>query len=165
MSGEGQLGDAGEPLSEPLVVRARDRLGNPAAAVPVEFEIVEGGGSVTPSQSQTDSEGRASATWTLGTLAGQEESVRSFLSFRVGEGVNFEATSVAGVPAGILIVSGEGQAAPRLSTPSDLLVVRVEDRFQNPVEGVPVEFAVIAGQGSVQPSTTTTDVGGLASVE
>ena len=165
LSGEGQLGDAGEPLSEPLVVRARDRLGNPAAAVPVEFEIVEGGGSVTPSQSQTDSEGRASATWTLGTLAGQEESVRSFLSFRVGEGVNFEATSVAGVPAGILIVSGEGQAAPRLSTLSDLLVVRVEDRFQNPVEGVPVEFAVIAGQGSVQPSTTTTDVGGLASAE
>ena len=43
--------------------------------------------------------------------------------------------------------------------------MRVEDRFGNSVEGVTVEFAVIAGGGSVQPSSTSTDAGGLATTQ
>ena len=43
--------------------------------------------------------------------------------------------------------------------------MRVEDRFQNPVEGVTVEFAAIAGGGSVQPTSTSTDVAGLATTQ
>ena len=156
---------AGEPLPGSLVVYAHDRLGNPAIGVPVEFQIIEGGGSPTPAQTQTDVQGRASTTWTLGALAGEAQAVRSFLSFSVGQGVNFEATAVPGLPGGIVVVSGDGQAAPRLSTLLDPLTVRVEDRFQNPVEGVTVEFAVIGGGGSVQPSTTSTDAGGLATTQ
>ena len=165
VSGDGQLGPAGELLPQPLVVQAHDRLGNPAIGVPVEFQITEGGGSPAPAQTQTDVQGRASTTWTLGALAGEAQAVRGFLSFRVGEGVNFEATAVPGLPGEIVVVSGDGQAAPRLSTLLDPLAVRVEDRFQNPVEGVTVEFAAIEGGGSVQPSSTSTDVGGLASTQ
>ena len=165
VSGDGQLGPAGEPLPESLVIHARDRLGNPAIGVPVEFQIIEGGGSPTPAQTQTDVQGRASTTWILGALAGEAQAVRGFLSFRVGEGVNFEATAVPGLPGEIVVVSGDGQAAPRLSTLSDPLTVRVEDRFQNTVEGVIVEFAVIEGGGSVQPSSTSTDVAGLATTQ
>ena len=165
VSGDGQLGPAGEPLPESLVVHAHDRLGNPAIGVPVEFQIMEGGGSPTPTQTQTDVQGMASTTWTLGALAGEAQAIRSFLSFRVGEGVNFEATAVPGVPGEIVVVSGDGQAAPKLSTLLDPLTVRVEDRFQNPVEGVTVEFAAIAGGGSVQPSSTSTDVAGLATTQ
>ena len=165
VSGDSQLGPAGEPLPGSLVVYAHDRLGNPAIGVPVEFQIIEGGGSPTPAQTQTDVQGRASTTWTLGALAGEAQAVRGFLSFSVGQGVNFEATTVPGLPGGIVVVSGDGQAAPRLSTLLDPLTVRVEDRFQNPVEGVTVEFAVIGGGGSVQPSTTSTDAGGLATTQ
>ena len=165
VSGDGQLGPAGEPLPESLVVQIHDRLGNPAIGVPVEFQIIEGGGTPTPAQTQTDVQGRASTTWTLGAVAGEAQAVRSFLSFSVGQGVNFEATAVAGLPGGIVVVSGDGQAAPRLSTLSDPVAVRVEDPFQNPVEGVTVEFAVIEGAGSVQPSTTSTDAGGLATTQ
>ena len=165
VSGDGQLGPAGEPLPESLVVHAHDRLGNPAIGVPVEFQIMEGGGSPTPAQTQTDVQGRASTTWTLGALAGETQAVRSFLSFSVGQGVSFEATAVPGLPGGIVVVSGDGQAAPQLSTLLDPLTVRVEDLFQNPVSGVTVEFAVIGGGGSVQPSTTSTDAGGLATTQ
>ena len=165
VSGDGQLGPAGQPLPESLVVHAHDRLGNPAIGVPVEFQIIEGGGSPTPAQTQTDVQGRASTTWTLGALAGEAQAVRGFLSFRVGERVDFEATAVPGLPGEIVVVSGDGQAAPRLSTLLDPLTVRVEDRFQNPVEGVTVEFAVIAGSGSVQPTSTSTDVAGLATTQ
>ena len=165
VSGDGQLGPAGELLPEPLVVHALDRLGNPAIGVPVAFQIIEGGGSPTPAQTETDVQGRASTTWTLGALAGEAQAIRSFLSFSVGQGVNFAATAVPGLPAEIVVVSGDGVAAPRLSTLSDPLTVRVEDRLQNPVTGVPVQFAVIAGGGSVQPSSPSTDVGGLATTQ
>ena len=134
VSGDGQLGPAGELLPEPLVVHALDRLGNPAIGVPVAFQIIEGGGSPTPAQTQTDVQGRASTTWTLGALAGEAQAIRSFLSFSVGQGVNFAATAVPGLPAEIVVVSGDGVAAPRLSTLSDPLTVRVEDRLQNPVD-------------------------------
>ena len=165
VSGDGQLGPAGEPLPEPLVLHVHDRLGNPAIGVPVEFQIIEGGGSPTPAQTQTDVQGRASTTWTLGALAGEAQAIRGFLSFSVGQGVNFAATAVPGLPAEIVVVSGDGVAAPRLSTLWDPLVVRVEDRFQNPVTGVTVQFVVIAGSGSVQPSSPSTDVGGLATTQ
>ena len=165
VSGDGQLGPAGELLPEPLVVHALDRLGNPAIGVPVAFQIIEGGGSPTPAQTETDVQGRASTTWTLGALAGEAQAIRGFLSFSVGQGVNFAATAVPGLPAEIVVVSGDGVAAPRLLTLSDPLAVRVEDRFQNPVTGVIVQFVVIAGGGSVQPSSTSTDVGGLATIQ
>ena len=42
VSGDGQLGPAGELLAEPLVVHAHDRLGNLAIGVPVEFQIDRG---------------------------------------------------------------------------------------------------------------------------
>ena len=109
VSGDGQLGPAGEPLPESLVVQVYDRLGNPAIGVPVEFQIIEGGGTPAPAQTQTDVQGRASTTWTLGAVAGEEQAVRSFLSFSVGQGVNFEATGVAGLPGGIVVLSGDGQ--------------------------------------------------------
>ena len=165
VSGDGQLGPAGQPLPESLVVHAHDRLGNPAIGVPIEFQIIEGGGSPTPAQTQTDVQGMASTTWTLGALAGEAQAVRGFLSFRVGERVDFEATAVPGLPGEIVVVSGDGQAAPKLSTLLDPLTVRVEDGFQNPVEGVTVEFVVIAGGGSVQPTSTSTDVAGLATTQ
>lgn len=163
VTGDHQLGSAGESLPELLVVQAYDRLGSPAASVPVEFQVVRGNGSLTPSQVETDAEGRASAAWTLGLVAGGEQGVRSFLSFRVGESVDFSAAAIPGPPAVVVTVSGDGQAAPSLATLFDLVVVRVEDAFQNPVQGVPVEFVVHWGQGSVQPNTVSTDTAGLAS--
>ena len=163
VSGDGQVGAAGEPLTEPLVVQAFDRFGNPALGVPIEFQIAEGGGALASALLQTDVQGRASTSWTLGSLAGKPQSVRGFLSFRVGEGVTFGAGAVAGPPATIVIVSGDEQAAPRLSTLSDPLVVRVEDRFQNASEETTVEFAVIEGQGSVQPNSAITGPEGVAS--
>jgi hypothetical protein len=96
VSGDGQSGAAGEPLPAALVVRAFDRLGNPAAGVPVEFDVVDGGGSATPVQVETGEDGRASSSWALGPVADQDQSLRAFLVFRVGEGVTFEAVAGPG---------------------------------------------------------------------
>jgi hypothetical protein len=89
--------------------------------------------------------------------------VRAFLVFRVGEGVTFEAAAGPGAANRIIEVSGDDQAAPRLTTLLRPLVVRVEDRHGNPIPGASVQFAVVEGGGSVQPGGATTDEEGRAS--
>ena len=72
ITGNAQAGIAGAVLPLPVVVRLTDELGRPVVVQPVEFTVTLGGGSVSPGSSQTDSEGRASATWTLGSAAGPQ---------------------------------------------------------------------------------------------
>ena len=165
VSGDLQVGPAGEPLPQLLVVQAFDRLGRPAVEAPIDFRVLEGGGTVARSQVATDSEGRASVEWTVGPTAGQVQAVRSSLAFRVGVGVGFEATAVPGPPARIVVLSGDDQGAPRRATLSEPVEVRAEDRFRNAAEGVQVQFVVVQGGGSVRPSSVLTDSEGRASAE
>lgn len=70
VGGDGQEGDPGEALPDPLVVELRDRLGTPAAGIQVRFTVREGGGTVDPEVVVTGADGRASSYWTLGTTGG-----------------------------------------------------------------------------------------------
>ena len=162
VSGNLQAGPAGEPLPSPLVVRASDRLGQPARGVPVAFRVLDGGGTVSAAEVATDAEGHASVVWTLGTVAGETQSLRSALAYRVGVGVPFAATAAAGPAAQIVVLSGGDQTAPRGSTLTEPVVVAVEDRFENAVAGVAVRFAVVGGGGSVRPESVVTGPDGRA---
>lgn len=162
VSGNLQTGPAGEPLPSPLVVRASDRLGQPATGVPVAFRVLEGGGSVSVAEVATDANGRASVVWTLGTVAGETQSLRSSLAYRVGVGVGFEAVAAAGPAARIVVLSGDDQAAPRSSTLTEPVEVVVQDQFGNPVAGAAVQFAVVGGGGSVRPASVVTGPDGQA---
>ena len=147
VSGDGQVGPAGELLPEPLVVHALDRLRNPAIGVPVAFQIIEGGGRPTPAQTQTDVQGRASTTWTLGALAGEAQAIRGFLSFSVGQGVNFAATAVPGLPAdgvgglAIELLFIDQPTAPQRQAFDDA-VSRWAALIPGKLEPVPVNFPV-----------------------
>ena len=68
-SGNAQGGTAGTALANPLVAFVTDAFGNGVAATPVSISVRTGGGSVTPTSGVTDSTGRVSATWTLGSGA------------------------------------------------------------------------------------------------
>ncbi len=65
-SGNGQSGGAGQPLAQPLAVRAIDPLGNAIQGLTVEFNVTQGGGSVAPATATTATDGRAVTTFTLG---------------------------------------------------------------------------------------------------
>lgn len=69
ISGDEQIGTAGQTLPSPLVVQANDALGNPVSGAPLVFAVTQGGGSVSPTTSSTGANGRASTTFTLGTAA------------------------------------------------------------------------------------------------
>lgn len=66
VSGNDQATAPRGALPEPVVVRMLDRHGEPVAGMPVDFRVIEGGGTVSPAKTITDVDGYARATWRLG---------------------------------------------------------------------------------------------------
>ena len=69
--GDEQQGFAGEVLAVSPAVLVRDANGHPAEAVPVQFTVAAGGGSVSPGSALTGADGLARTTWTLGDDSAQ----------------------------------------------------------------------------------------------
>lgn len=70
VSGDGQEGDAGRGLPEPVVVVVADAGGTVMEGATVTFAPGEGSGTADPSTADSDADGRVSTTWTLGPEAG-----------------------------------------------------------------------------------------------
>jgi hypothetical protein len=90
VSGDGQNGALGGVVPDSLVVRVRDRSGNPMAGVSVTWAVVAGGGT-TSAAASTIASGLAAIAWTLGPAG--ENAVEA----RVGSlsPARFTATGVA----------------------------------------------------------------------
>ncbi len=161
-TGGTQTATVGTVVPTPPGVRVSHPDGSPMGGVTVRFEVTAGGGAVTGSPATTDASGIASPTsWTLGTVSGRNE-MRAVVT-----GVSpvmFEAIATPGSAKSVLVVQGDGQAAP---AGSQLVVnpgVLVRDTFANPVPGVTVTFSVAQGGGSLTGAQTTTDSAGVAVV-
>lgn len=70
VSGNNQAAGASQPLPLPVVVAVSDAWGNVVAGASVGFAVTSGGGSITPTTVTSDANGRASASWTLGSPLG-----------------------------------------------------------------------------------------------
>jgi hypothetical protein len=166
LSGDKQSAPAGATLGLPLVVRVSDALNRPVEGQTVAFTIDAGGGQVTPASAKTGPDGQASASWTLGGGAGQQQ-VQAKVS---GDGVpdtlvvKFHASAVSGSGASLQLVNGDNQTAPVNSALRDSLVVRVVDQFDNPVAGVTVQWTA-GGGGSISPAAVLTGPDGKAAAE
>ena len=90
-SGAGQTAPAGSTLPLPLTVRAQDQANQPVSGVTVLWEVTAGGGSVSPAQSITGSDGLASTTLRLGAGAGANTVTATFSG---GQPVVFSATAL-----------------------------------------------------------------------
>lgn len=161
LSGGSQVGAAGEPLQEAIVVVARDRRGNAATGTDLQFAVQQGGGSFSPPVVTTNAQGQASSVWTLGTTAGfiQVARVRSGPD---GVSLTALATSVAGAVARIELLDGDEQAAPRGRPLPRELTVQIMDRFDNPVSQAPVSFTAVSGGGSFTPDVVLSGTDGVA---
>jgi adhesin/invasin len=155
VSGGGQRSTVTTSLPAPLVVRVTDALGNAVPAVAVSFSAT--GGTVAPSTSTTNSDGRASASWTMPQTAGVYTASASVAGVAA---VNFGATASPGSAAAVSAVAGDGQTGVAGTALPTVLTVRVTDVFANAVPGVTVTFASSAG--TVSHGTRVTDSGGRA---
>ncbi len=90
-AGDDQEGDAGTLLPERLEVEVRDESGVPVPGVELFFEVATGDGLTAPSRARTDTLGRASAIWRLGSGPGPQTLVVS--ADELTESVIFNATA------------------------------------------------------------------------
>lgn len=111
VSGNGQTGEVGTVLPDPLVVELRDAQGNPSAGFSVSWTVTAGGGTVSSTSTITNSQGQAQVSWTLGP-AGGGNSVKASVT-GVGS-VTFSATATGG-GAGIPVTVQDGFESGDLS--------------------------------------------------
>ena len=92
ISGDAQTGDVGSALTAPFVVQVNDSRDNPIRNATVIFTIVEGDGSVSAPTVTTGLDGRASTTFTSGTISGWSQVVSAIVE---GTTLSVSFTAVA----------------------------------------------------------------------
>ena len=159
VSGDGQSGQAGAALANPLIVIVADQYGNPVPGVSVAWTAEDGNGSLETSATVTDGSGRASNRWTLGPVAtAQHVRAESGSLF-----VRFSTAGIGGVATSLTKVSGDQQSALQGAAVLAPPTVKVTDSLGSPMAGIAVQFTVTAGGGTVLASSANTDASGLAS--
>lgn len=94
VSGDGQTGTAGTPLTAPLVIQANDAGANPIPGRSVTFDVTQGDGSIGSANAVTGADGRASTTYTMGTVSGGAQAVSVSIP-TTALSVSFTATATA----------------------------------------------------------------------
>lgn len=73
VSGNGQSGEPGTTLPQPIRVRLVSQDGQSTERLWVEWAVIDGGGNVSPKQAFADEDGIAETTWTLGPGPGRQK--------------------------------------------------------------------------------------------
>ena len=146
VSGNGQQAAPGATLPAPLVVQVLDADNNPIVNAAVAWVVGTGEGSVNPTTSNTDDQGRASTQWTLGPDPGRN-TVSAVVS---GVGVaGFTATATAPkTSSSISIVSHQ----PEPSAPGQAVQVQVQVTGSG---GTPTGTVNVTGENTTAPCTIT----------
>ena len=126
-SGDNQQAEVGTTLAQPLVVRAVDSQGRPVRGAPVEWQVAAAGGTISPIDERTDTEGLARANWTIGTTA-----VQLSATARIGTATALlRATGTPGPAATITITPGTVML-DAIGASADLQVL-LRDQYDNPI--------------------------------
>lgn len=154
VAGSNQRAPAGKTLAQALVVRATNRKGGPASGKRVIFRLSEGQGSVDPATALTDADGRARATWTLGSYPGRQTLLASVENVDSALSIQAEADPVAAnTRVAALADHFKGQAGDELP---DSVAIRVTDSAGRVLADVPVRWTLLDG-GSVKAESPRTD--------
>ena len=164
ISGNGQIGRVTERLAAPFVVKVTTATNEPVKNHLVEFKVVTGNGTFDGNalrkiNVRTDNHGNAAADFFLGTLS-DTCTVRAAAEGKQGQlngsPIIFWAKGMPDVPKRLEMVSGDGLTGAAGSPLREPFVVKVVDRYGNPVSAHPVVFAVNVGGGKIEGKTTLT---------
>lgn len=177
-SGNNQSAQQLTSLPSPVTVLIKDSYGNPVAGVTVVFSA-NNSGNVTPTSSNTNASGEASATWTLGQQIGSQTLIATVTGLPQVTFNAYADQAPAGAAKTLAKVSGDLQTVTQHSSMSGFLyyggmvgqtptstiplVVQVTDTLGNPVPNTLVTFSSSTGSGYVIPTTVSTDSSGKAS--
>jgi hypothetical protein len=167
VSGNRQSGFVGEALRNPLSVQTTDKYGNSVGGVPVRFQVVSGGASLSGNPSilvTSDPAGMASASVTLSQETGASiiEATSAYLE---GSPITFTAFAQSVMATNIEKFGGDNQKGRLGQLLVDPLMVVVLDQYGNRVPATSVYFTMESGGGSiVDPQPVVSDSNGIASV-
>ena len=139
ISGDNQTGLAGDPLIAPFVVEVRDQYGDPIEGIAVSFAVTAGGGSLSDTRVDTDANGIAQTTLTLGTEPGP----------------NSVEASIEGAPETVTFSAVAELLEFDLALPSGIslihvpLKVRAVDGVEQIIESVADLYDVLGGENNV----------------
>ncbi|MGF1987025.1 MAG: N,N-dimethylformamidase beta subunit family domain-containing protein [Nostoc sp. ZfuVER08] len=103
VNGDNQNGAIGTPLANPLVVRVVNAQNIAQSGVTVNFDIVNGGGSVSPTSAVTNASGEASTTLTMGQAPSAPGGVVVSATVAGIGSVTFSATATPANPNAIYL--------------------------------------------------------------
>ncbi len=106
ISGDGQEGELGVPLEKPFFVKAMAEHGKPMVGRTVQFDILEGRGTLSSNTVKTDASGNARVTLTLGRTTGVNKVKASVVGIR--SWVLFTAIAIGTASEFALDVNGDG---------------------------------------------------------
>ncbi|MDQ6770913.1 MAG: Ig-like domain-containing protein [Gemmatimonadota bacterium] len=160
VAGSSQRALAGKTLAQAVVVRATNRKGSAASSKRVSFRLGEGQGTVDPAAAVTDADGRARATWTLGSYPGRQTLFASVENVDSALAIRAEADPVAANTRVLALADHlSGHAGDELA---DSAAIRVTDSSGRVLPDVPVRWTLVDG-GFLHASSSRTDSLGVAS--
>jgi plastocyanin len=162
-AGDNQVGPAGQALGTALEVTVLDASGAPLANIPVAWAAASGGGSVAPTSAMTGSDGKVTATRTLGPTAGAQTTTATVSG--IAPTTFTHVAQVQGATQ-IQLNGGNNQSDTVLATLGTPLSVLVREQNNAPVQGVMVTWTA-SGSAKVNGSptaTVATDATGVAVV-
>src|SRR5829696_4688302 len=179
VNGNGQVGTAGLPLEQPVMVRLVDATGKGVPNRPVSWVVSGGGGFATPETSMTDEEGLASVTWILGPTAGPNtldavvsdvgrKTISAMAAGGDDDGGGTGGGGTGGGGTGGATLPSPTQSTVTVDVPTIVagggavtITVVVRDENGNPVAGVGVLIQA-TGEGNVVTQPSPTDASGIA---
>jgi hypothetical protein len=166
IDGNSQTGSVGEALPGPVVLAVETTAGEPLIDRRVAFLTSDAGGdSFEQDTVVTDSQGRATNRWMLGTTPGEyTATARVVADADSAPTLSLRATAVAGPPDTLRAIGPTNQPGRRGQPVAQPLAVRVLDRFGNPVGGAEVAWATDPEDGQLDAGTTRTAADGSTSV-
>jgi hypothetical protein len=159
VAGMGQSALAGRTLPQPIVVRATNRRGAPAAGQVVTFRLPNGQGVVDLPAALTDADGRARTLWTLGGYPGRQTLLVSVENVDSAIAVVAEAEPVASNTRVAVLAERLSGKAGQIT--SEVPAVRVTDTSGRALPDVVVRWSTTNG-GSVEALAARTDSLGVA---
>ena len=160
ISGDNQNDLTGETLMNPFVIEVRDQYDDPMEGVTVTFAVSAGGGLLSDTSVNTDANGLAQSTLTLGNDPGTNTVEASIGD--LSQTFNAEASLPPPMPMALEGISGDNQNDLTGETLMNPFVVKVRDQYDDPMEGVTIAFVVSAGGGLLSHETVLTDANGRA---
>ena len=159
ISGSKQTGPVGTTLPNPIVVKAKDAFGNLEVGAQISFS--DGyNGTFSPNPGITGTNGEATVTYTLPTVA--KTLTVSATSGSVTDKITEAAT--ADPPALVNILQGNNQTAHVKNKLPKTLIVSVTDQYGNGLSGLTVNFTDNGAGGSFSNPNPVTNTSGQVTV-